>query len=70
MAGALELSDTVIHQLSVYRNDAFREVFSFMSCESLKRLLWRTAIPLHLRLGYIELIQSWLPNMTLTLMYC
>ena len=36
--GALELSDKTIHQLSVCWNDAFRKVFSFKRCESVKEL--------------------------------
>lgn len=36
--GALELPDTVIHQLSVCWNDAFRKVFLFKRYESVKEL--------------------------------
>jgi len=36
--GALELSKSNIHHLSVRWNDAFRKIFGFKRCESVKKL--------------------------------
>ena len=36
--GALELSKSNIHHLSVCWNDAFRKIFGFKRCESVKEL--------------------------------